>query len=302
MTAATRRENPRARADLVNASLILERAPADWPLPPFGRLVRTWRTDDGRTHAEAFMTPCGYCLSWPSIGTFYFAPETPHVTFVALADSPVTWDTASSHFARVIQPLVLQALGAEVLHASAAVTATGAHLFTGMSGSGKSTLAFALAQRGVQQVADDMTVLDLAQPDTILIRPLPFEPRLRSAARAWMFGRSHGTPTAAKTAAPVAAVYALAPDPGLASTAALTRKRPQDAFTTLLTHAHCFDEEDTCARRRLVNDYLRMAESVPVFELRYQPDLTRLPHLVDFVMRAIHGQPVGLEPSRGARA
>ena len=54
---------------------------------------------------------------------------------------------------------LLQQRGLLTLHASAVVSEQGAVLFLGRSGAGKSTLAAALAERGLQILADDVTAI-----------------------------------------------------------------------------------------------------------------------------------------------
>jgi len=59
------------------------------------------------------------------------------------------------------------------LHASAIAHQGNVYAFTGASGEGKSTLVAALAQRGMTACADDVLVLDLADPDAISALPGP---------------------------------------------------------------------------------------------------------------------------------
>ncbi|MEY2926421.1 MAG: hypothetical protein RL367_898, partial [Pseudomonadota bacterium] len=57
------------------------------------------------------------------------------------------------------------------LHASGVVHDGRVHAFTGHSGAGKSTLAAALGSRGLPLLADDILVLDMGDPDTIICHP-----------------------------------------------------------------------------------------------------------------------------------
>ena len=88
----------------------------------------------------------------------------------------------SDTFDRLLQPVILQALGKQALHAAASVGPTGTIAFCGNAGSGKSTLGFAMRQAGYRQLADDALVLQLEQ-DRVSVCPLPFAPRLRPASR-----------------------------------------------------------------------------------------------------------------------
>ena len=71
------------------------------------------------------------------------------------------------------------------------------------------------------------------------------------------------------------------------------------AFSALLAHAHCYDAQDQRHTQRLVDSYLAMVSLVPVFALRYRPDLQRLP-----IGRASqpHRTGTGLKGELGRRA
>jgi hypothetical protein len=184
-------------------------------------------------------------------------------------------------------PMVLQALGAEVLHASAVDGRGGVVAFCGASGSGKSTLAYALHRRGHGLWADDAVALDVAD-DGAIARPLPFDVRLRPASAA-LFGLG---PAAARLAAspgdrapaPLAAVCLL--DRG-AGRARIERLPPAAAFPAVLTHAHCFSLRDAARKRLMLSRYLALVSRVPVFALGLEDDLGALGDAVAAVERLL---------------
>jgi len=206
-------------------------------------------------------------LVWPE-------PDAPH-------------EEISDTFHRSLQPVILQALGKQALHAAAAVGPSGTIAFCGSRRSGKSTLGFAMAQAGYRQLADDALVLELEQ-GRVSICPLPFAPRLREASRLH-FGYSEKIPAPPIDLRPadlaLSAIFLLRQDDQI-ETPRLTLLPQAQAFSALLVHAHCFDAQDRSHTRRLVDSYLAIVSLVPVFTLHYRPDLQRLPQLIEIIQDA----------------
>ncbi len=239
-----------------------------------GRLVNVWRDDDEVPFAEAAVHGEGYRLEWRGIGTLIFAPGTSTVT---LWPAPgTTAGQATDAVLQLVQPVVLQALGHQTLHASAVHLTAGALALCGVSGSGKSTLAFALGQRpGIQQVADDGLVLtiDAGRP---AVHALPFQSRLRPESRRFLAApASCAQPQRELDAAPLLAVFILEPRDAR-SPIEVAPVGATQAFAALLMHAHCFDESSRDAVVRMVEAYLAVADAVPVYRLRYPKDFDRL--------------------------
>src|SRR5690606_18526516 len=92
-------------------------------------------------------------------------------------------------YQRCVLPLVLQAAGTEVLHASAVLTPRGVLALCAESGTGKSTLAYGLSRRGYPLWADDAVAFEADETCTNAM-PLPFALRLqRDAVRFFDDGR-----------------------------------------------------------------------------------------------------------------
>jgi len=189
----------------------------------------------------------------------------------------------------MLQPVVLQALEWQALHASAAIGPAGLFAFCGNAGSGKSTLAFAMQQVGWQQFADDAVVLRLDR-DRVMACPLPFAPGLRPASRAQFTKMSHPSPASLRqsTEVPLTAIILLQQNSGLTSPRISLMSRAR-AFPELLAHAHCFAAEDRTHTRRLVNDYLGISARVHAFTLEYAPDFQQLRQLTSTVVDAATG-------------
>lgn len=67
--------------------------------------------------------------------------------------------------------LLLHQRGQLVLHASAIALDEGAVLFIGDRGAGKSTTAALFQSHGYSLIADDVTVLDMSQPESVMVVP-----------------------------------------------------------------------------------------------------------------------------------
>src|SRR5262245_35930751 len=249
--------------------------------PSGGRLVNTWRGENGELCGSAFSQGSLRWIDWSGLGVFAFSKGSAAVRVWPQPNSSP--QLCRESFSRQLQPVVLQALGWQALHASAIVGPSGVIAFCGNSGSGKSTLAFALGNEGWSQVADDGVVLRVASND-VMVYPLPFAPRLRVASQAYFEGISNAssqprTMVMQVGELPLAMVILLLQDRDHSETNLTSVHRAQ-AFSRLLAHAHGFDEDDRTETRRLVVDYLSIADRVPVLELRYRPDLAILPNLV----------------------
>jgi hypothetical protein len=262
-------------------TLIVEGGPP--PSGPAGREVCVWRDSDGGVFARAWASGTLRRIDWRDLGTFLFEPPTAIVrAWPAPASSA---EAIEDTFARVLQPIILQAMGLQSLHGSAVLGRHGVLAFCGVGFSGKSTLAFALGRAGYRQIADDAVVLE-RQPDGIHVRRLPFAPGLRAASQRH-FDQPHSSTLgeAIGSVVPLRGIFILTQDEDAGEPLPPARIPPVRAFSALLTHARCFDESDPVHIRRMVDDYLAVAEYVPVYSLCYPPRFLQLPALVDLVTR-----------------
>jgi hypothetical protein len=227
------------------------------------------------------------------VGSFHFDALVATVTAHARASVPRA--AIQEAYDRSVLPIVLQARGTEVLHASA-VQLGGVVAFCGVSGIGKSTLAFALSRRGHPLWADDALAVGLRGASAVAF-PLPFEMRLRPHA-AEFFGLERPTADTGagsvpgspdRSAAPLAAVCVLSrreADLGDDHGVRIERLRAP-AIPALLAQAYCFSLEDPDLKRRLVERYMTLAARVPVFALQFRPRFELLPRILDQVERLV---------------
>lgn len=187
---------------------------------------------------------------------------------------------------RSVLPLVLQARGTQVLHASAVACERGVVALCGTSTSGKSTLAWALEGRGYPVLADDALpfTVDLAAT----VYPIPHRLRLR--------------PDVLEFHEIVPEEGVRAPDPGpqpLVALITLERGKaesgaqplaPAAAFAALLPHAYCFGLDVLEEKAALADAYMELATRVPASHLILPEGLDRLGEAVDAVELLIHGE------------
>jgi hypothetical protein len=243
------------------------------PGPP----VETWLDGTGRVLARCGTRDGRYLIDLPDIASFVFGREGETVT--ATPAGAVSADAVRAAYRHHVLPLVLQALGLEALHASAVLTRGGVVGFCAPSGGGKSTLAVALSRRGQPIWADDALALDFSSGTVEAVR-VPFQSRLRPAARDVLGEAQPIDPDARPARAPLSRLCLLTPAPeGPARPS--TRLAPAAAFTALLPHAHCFSVSDRAATRRLVEHYLALAAGVPVVLVPVEWSLAALPKLVE---------------------
>ena len=245
-----------------------------------GRLVQTWSSETGEVYARAYVAGDRRWIDWPGVATFVFSAAPAVAAWPAPgASRAIVEDT----FLRMLQPVVLQAIGLQALHASAITIDGRVVALCGRSGSGKSTLAYALGRDGARQWADDAVVLE--RTTIINAIAVPFAPRLRASARRH-FRQTETRVIAGATVRrrPLAAVLVLDQQPRLSEQVRCRRLPTAEAFQQLLTHAHCFDPANPVDTRRLIDDYSAIADLVPVYSLSYRPAFDELPA----VMRAVH--------------
>jgi hypothetical protein len=257
------------------------------PTDRAGRLVNTWRDDAGRTQASAFALGDLGWIDWPRLGVFAFRTGSTVVDVAAAGGVPR--DIIEATFVQSLQPVILQALGWQALHASAVATGSGVIAVCGRRGSGKSTLAAALASAGNPQIADDAVVFE-CRDDRVRVQPLPFAPQLSPSAREFLATQPPARTTAATTLEPsdsvnlLKSVFVLSNDEAGDSAPALRHLSAVEAFSALLAHAHCFDEADRRHTAALVESYMTVAARVPVFALARPARFDRLPEVVAAIL------------------
>ncbi len=259
------------------------------PTAPPGRLVNTWRDNSGEVFAQAFKKGTGSRIDWRGLGVFTFSEGDRAIT--VQPEPGVASELVRDMFTRVVQPVILQALGWQVLHAGAVRGPSGAIAFCGVGHSGKSTLSYAAGRApGHAQIADDAVVLEITSTGARVQR-LPFRPKLRYASHQFFRESLALDPHAALPAdqmtgdpLPLSAIFLIAQNGGAPADAVPRRLAPSAAFPEILRHAHCFDEDDRHHSRTLIEAYLALVDVVPVFQLEYTPQLSRLHSLVSIVL------------------
>jgi hypothetical protein len=249
------------------------------PPPLLGREVNKWFDHSGELGGRAFSRENLRWLNWRGAGVFAFSIGGREVRVWPEADA--SHEVIVQTFCRMLQPLILQALGSQALHAGATVGPKGVLAFCGKSGCGKSTLAFGMRQIGWRQFSDDALVLRF-DGASVLACPLPFTPRLRPHARShFAQARSNLVSCAGGELIeiPLTGVFLLRQDYSLTSPCISPMPQAR-AFSQLLAHAHCFDAEDPKHARRLVDDYLALSAHVPVFALDYCPEFQYFPQVI----------------------
>ena len=238
------------------------------PAEPEGSLVR-WELN-GDLVLHGYRAGGFGWLELPGVAVFRFG-ETGNVMVVADGAPPEDIEDA---WVRSVLPLVVQARGTQVLHASAVTAIRGITALCGTSTAGKSTLAAALLARGREVVADDALAFEVGD-DAVDAFPLPFRLRLREEAQKAL----QLPPIAARgdgARGRLAAVVILTPAD--VEVAKLSTLAASDAFGTLMPHAYCFSLEE--GKQALVEAYLALARTVPVWRLDYPQRLDRLDETV----------------------
>jgi hypothetical protein len=226
------------------------------------------------------------CVDLPDLASFSYERGASHVR--AIPHRPLSPGFILDTYHHCVLPLILPALGTEVLHASAVVGAEGVAALCGVSGTGKSTIAVALVRRGYAIWADDAVAVDTAEPEPTAV-PLPFTVRLRSdCARSLGAAHAQGMPAAVHTEpAPLAVLCLLRRTPDATATVTVERLEPASACLAALAHAYCFSVKDLAQKRRTIQNYLTLTARVPAYEIRFRPGLEHLPAVLDAIEKVV---------------
>jgi len=230
-----------------------------------------------------------YWMDLPGLATFCFDERSDHV--VAAPYPGIATDAVAELYWHSALPLVVQARGGEVLHASGVLMPQGVVALCGASKSGKSTIAYGLHQRGYRLWADDAVALEVTE-SAITALPLPFDVRLRAATAA-LFGLGERAARLAgpgdssgSTPAPLQAVCVLDRTDGRTRDRILAPLRASSGYPALLANAYCFNLEDVARKRLMLERYLSLVARVPVVALTVGDGLLGLPATLDALERA----------------
>lgn len=245
--------------------------------------VAVWRDRRGEAAAYGLTAGAWRWLVVVGVGAYRFRSEPRDLYRVEVEVVPeegVAAEVLDDYFLRTVMPVAVQPHGLEAVHASAvAFDGFGAALFCADSNSGKSTLAYVLGQRGARHLADDFVLHD---PTTARALPVPFVPRLRRPS-AERFGAPRRSEVAATSVGwsrrlderlPLGAIFLL--NRG-ADRIHIEPAPSSYALGRLLNEAFVDAISDRARKRSLVEAYLRLTASVPVFRLSYPDGLGDLP-------------------------
>ena len=198
-------------------------------------------------------------------------------------------------YRRAALPIIQQRRGHQVLHASGIRTAAGVVAFCGTSGAGKSTLAYAFSRHAYPVWGDDAVCFDATERELVAIL-LPFDLLLPSSTATYFElnpGFPRGDPDT-PAAAPLAAVCVLPERGSSGDVVEVTSLVASDAFAEILKHAYIMGLADEEHRRALVEEYLHLVTTTPVFDVRLPDGLEHLDGLVNTIVDRL-----GLEPPGG---
>ncbi len=235
-------------------------------------------------------------MDLPGLATFRFDGRSDHV--VAAPYPGIAADAVAELYWHSALPLVVQARGAEVLHASGVLMPRGVVALCGASKSGKSTIAYGLHRRGYRLWADDAVALEMAGP-AITALPLPFDVRLRPATAALfgfgervarLAGPGDSSGPEGRAKAPLEAVCVLDRRHRASGSKILAPLKGSAAYPILLANAYCFSMEDPARKRLMLDRYLSLVARVPVVQLAVPDGLEGLAAILDGLERAF-GEP-----------
>ena len=246
-----------------------------------------WLDVRGQEYGSGLAVGDEYYLKIHRVGAFRI--ERGYSAAIGYPEPGVDLSSFQAAFFHGVAPWLLQRQDWDCLHASAVLIPAGVVIFCGPSGCGKSTLARAWSERGAAIYADDAAPF-LVRDGVAMSARIPQRLRLREPA-ASHFPIERHDPFSASSASreltydleptlrPVSSIYWPEPAAGGMRCAGpvIERVPATEAFSLLLSEAHCMSLRDPACNRKMVRNYLSLVRSVPVFRLRYPLHLDLLP-------------------------
>ncbi len=143
-----------------------------------GAHVNVWRDADGELCAWSDSSDGARWMYIPRVGSYSFRPGEDDVRVLPDPSAPV--DLVRAAYLGSVLPMAVQALGREVLHASAVLARVGVVAFCAVSTTGKSTLAAEFNRRDYPLWADDAVAWEQVRGTAEAVA-LPFDPPVRPA-------------------------------------------------------------------------------------------------------------------------
>jgi hypothetical protein len=244
--------------------------------------LETVRDEDGAAVALVWTHGRDRVVQMPGIATYTCSPGSRRVTAVAEPDVPGL--TVTEAFQKSVVPLLLYFAGHEVLHASAIQCEGGVVGFCAGAGTGKSTLAYGLSTRGFPLWADDALAVDTRAGVRAIL--LPFDSWLDTQSLTFFERSSPLSPAqlAQGEAAPLAALAVVNRAAGNTEAARIERLEGGRAFHEVVRHSYRVGLTTDRARRQdLVENYMKIVASLPVFEIAFRPGFERFPTVLDLI-------------------
>lgn len=249
-----------------------------------------WVDYAGTPSAYFYRSDEEYWAYLPAVGAFRSGRDG---RILAVPGEGVPESLVVDTYRRTIVPMTLQLLGRQVLHASAVETRAGVIAFCADSQTGKSTIAFGLSQRGYRVCADDALAFETTSAG-VQVFELPFSIRLRPASAKYFDTPVPPAPelgpdgliSVGEKVAPLAALCVLTRQPE-GERVRLARLDADAVIQRLLPHAYCFTLLDPELKRKTVEEYLRLAALVPVYEVRFAAAIDELPGLLNEIERVL---------------
>ena len=277
---------PEASLEKFGPRLIVQEVPVSLPADA-ETAVAEWSTNAGVTLVGYRAGGFGWIVA-RGLASYRFSVEGPVIGCPDGGDE----SRIQAVWLSSVLPLVVQARGTQVLHASAVAGGNGIVALCGASGAGKSTLAGALMQRGHQLVADDALPFH-ADGARAVGHPLPFSLRLRAGSAAMLEIDERSLPTAPAATSPLKALAILNPSMSDATSASFATRHPLspdapgELVRGLLPHLYCFSLEES--KEKLIREVFALVRAVPVLRLDYEQRPERLAAACDALEGLLDG-------------
>ncbi len=244
--------------------------------------VDVWYDVHGNLCAKSKFINNKYLFNLSDFGNFLYEVDNDNLTIYP--EKKENRDNINEIYYRIFLPIMIHIKGFETIHAAGIVTESGVVAFAGCSGVGKSTISYSLFKKDYGLWADDCVVVHKNADDSISTLKIPFTLRLKDSDNrnkiAYKITRSDINNSEIKN---LLKIVELVKDDNPETKIDIKKLNSKDSLEVLFRHSYYCSLQNKKLKARMFNNFSHMANTLPVYSVRYPDDKTQISKLVDIL-------------------